>query len=317
MAVVGAAGYAGGELLRLLIHHPHCGTITAVSRSQNGQAVISIHKDLLGECDLVFRDMINGNEEIIFLCMAHGEAKSWISENHIDDSVLVIDLSQDFRYTEENFIYGLTEFNRENIRAAKRIANPGCFATVIQLMLLPLSSIGYLNNEVNITATTGSTGAGQTLTPTSHFTWRSNNHSSYKVLSHQHLFEIGETLQRSGANNLNAINIIPQRGAFSRGIHATAWIKADSPNTEEIIDTFKKYYANSCFVFIAEESPDVKQVTNTNKCFLHVTCVDEHIVITGVIDNLLKGASGQAIQNMNLALGVQENAGLQLKPIAY
>lgn len=317
IAVVGAAGYTGGELIRLLINHPHCGNLLAVSRSQAGQPVTAVHKDLKGECDVLFRDSIRGNEDVIFLCMGHGESSKWMKSHAISENTIVIDLSLDHRYSHPEFVYGLPEANSDAICKSKRIANPGCFATVIQLMLLPLCGNNILNNTVNIAATTGSTGAGQSLSATSHFTWRSNNHSAYKELTHQHLFEIGETLSKKNNGIKTEINIIPQRGSFTRGIHAVAWIKAPELPADDLVNMYHDYYSNAPFAVITNEAPDVKLVVNTNKCFIHVHCTDGHIVITGVIDNLLKGASGQAVQNMNIALGLDSKTGLKLKPIAY
>lgn len=317
IAIVGAAGYTGGELIRLLINHPNCGELLAVSRSQAGQPVTAVHKDLQGECDVLFRDSIRGDEDVIFLCMGHGESSKWMKSHAISEKTVIIDLSQDHRYSDPEFVYGLPEANSDAICKSKRIANPGCFATVIQLMLLPLCGNNILNNTVNIAATTGSTGAGQSLSATSHFTWRSNNHSAYKELTHQHLFEIGETLNKKNNEIKTEINIIPQRGSFTRGIHAVAWIKSSDLSEDELLLLFREYYSDAPFVIITNEAPDVKLVVNTNKCFIHVHRTDEHIVITGVIDNLLKGASGQAVQNMNIALGLDTLTGLKLKPIAY
>lgn len=317
IAVVGAAGYTGGELIRLLTHHPHCGELHAVSRRKAGQPVTAVHKDLQGECDILFRDSIRGDEDVIFLCMGHGESSNWMKSHAISENTIVIDLSQDHRYSHPEFVYGLPEANSDTICKSKRIANPGCFATVIQLMLLPLCGSNILNNTVNIAATTGSTGAGQSLSVTSHFTWRNNNHSAYKELTHQHLFEIGETLSKINKGIKTEINIIPQRGSFTRGIHAVAWIKTSDLSEMELLRMFSDYYSSAPFVVITNEAPDVKLVVNTNKCFIHVHFTEGHIVITGVIDNLLKGASGQAVQNMNIALGLDSKTGLKLKPIAY
>lgn len=317
IAVVGAAGYTGGELLRLLINHPNCREISAISRSQSGQAVTTIHKDLLGECNLLFTDSIRGNEDVIFLCMGHGESFNWMKSHSVSDSTIIIDLSQDHRYSDAGFVYGLSEVNNKLISTAKRIANPGCFATVIQLMLIPLCGKNILNDVINVVATTGSTGAGQSLAPTSHFTWRSNNHSAYKELAHQHLYEISETIRVHNNGIQPQLNIIPQRGSFTRGIHAVAWINASEVSADDLLNMYRDYYSNAPFVVITDEAPDVKPVVNTNKCFIHVHRVNTQIVITGVIDNLLKGASGQAIQNMNIALGLEATTGLKLKPIAY
>ncbi len=317
IAVVGAAGYTGGELIRLLIHHPHCGEISAISRSKFGQAVTTVHKDLQGECNLLFIDSITGNEDVIFLCMGHGESSKWLNSHAISENTIVIDLSQDHRYSHPEFVYGLPEANSDTIRTSNRIANPGCFATVIQLMLLPLCGKNILNEAINAVATTGSTGAGQSLSPTSHFTWRSNNHSAYKELTHQHLSEISETIRSNNDGIKPHLNIIPQRGSFTRGIHAVAWINAPEVSADDLMNMYRVYYSNAPFVVIADEAPDVKLVVNTNKCFIHTQLIDKQIVITGVIDNLLKGASGQAIQNMNIALGLETTTGLKLKPIAY
>lgn len=316
VAIVGAAGYTGGELLRLLINHDYVNSINPLSRSMHGLPITQVHPDLTGDTELIFNSAMSGNEDVIFLCVGHGESGKWLAENKIHSNQLLIDLSQDYRLHRGEFTYGLTEFFGEALKTSKRIANPGCFATLIQLMLVPLAKNNLITSNIEIAATTGSTGAGQKPSEHTHFSRRSNNVSSYKELSHQHLAEINLTLHTMQPNWEGAVNLIPLRGAFTRGIHAVAHLELNH-NIDEIIQVFTSTFAESKFVHIVPETPDVKQVVNTNKCFIHLEQVGHRIVITGVLDNLLKGASGQAIQNMNVALGLPETTGLKLKPSAY
>jgi len=317
--IMGAAGYTGGELLRILINHPDVEIVFANSKSNYNKYIYQVHTDLLGETDLKFSDAISQNIDVIFLCVAHGEAKKILAENIINDSVKIIDLSQDFRYdiqSQHSFIYGLPELNKEQIKTAQYIANPGCFATCIQLALLPLAANLLLKSEVHISATTGSTGAGQSPSATSHFSWRSNNLSIYKPFEHQHLYEINKSIIQLQQSFNTTINFIPHRGNFTRGIFASCYIDSDM-NLTDAISMYEAYYAEHPFVFISRENIDLKQVVNTNKCLLYIEKYDNKLLIVSIIDNLLKGASGQAVQNMNLMFGVEETKGLKLKASAF
>ncbi len=320
--IVGAAGYTGGELIRLLVNHPEVQIAFAHSNSQAGKRVDGVHADLFGDTDLVFTDILNTTVDVIFLCVGHGEAKKFLEANAVPDSVKIIDLSQDFRLSQHSkfknadFVYGLPELNRERIKSAKNIANPGCFATCIQLGLLPLAAKGLLNAEVHINATTGSTGAGQGLSATSHFSWRNNNLSVYKAFTHQHLHEIGENLHQLQSNGLPELNFIPQRGDFTRGILAAMYLETDL-SLEEAEQTYRDYYAGHPFTHVSSANIDLKQVVNTNKCLIHLEKHGNKLFIISIIDNLLKGASGQAVQNMNLLFGFDETSGLKLKASAF
>ena len=313
--IIGAAGYTGGELIRLLLLHPEVEISFAQSKSQAGKFIHEVHTDLLGDTDLKFTSDTNHDMNVLFLCMGHGEAKKVLAENPVSEDIKIIDLSQDFRLNED-FIYGLPELNRDNIRNHNRIANPGCFATCIQLGLLPLAEKNLLNNDVHINATTGSTGAGQTLSVTSHFSWRSNNLSVYKSFEHQHLAEIGQSIKQLQSTFNSDLNFIPARGSFTRGIHATLYTECNL-SIDEAKALYSEYYASHPFVFISDKSIDLKQVVNTNKCILYLEKHGDKLLVTSIIDNLLKGASGQAVQNMNLAFGVQETTGLKLKASAF
>jgi len=324
--IIGGAGYTGGETLRLLLLHPNVELVFVQSKSQAGKPVISIHKDCLGLTDLKFTDKLNDTVDVLFICAGHGEAKKWLTANsqQLKASTRIIDLSQDFRHKESNtfekrnFVYGLPELNKDAIKKAENIANPGCFATCIQLGLLPLAANHEMNSEVHVSAITGSTGAGQTLSETSHFSWRQNNVSSYKVFEHQHLKEITESLQAANSHQplANGLHFVPYRGAFTRGILATIYLKSDLTE-KKAVELFESFYKSSPFVHIAPFEVDVKQVMNTNNCFLSVKKTGGELIITSVIDNLLKGASGQAVQNMNLMFGLDETTGLKLKPVAF
>lgn len=325
--VVGGAGYTGGELLRLLVHHPNVNIAFVHSNSQAGKPVYEVHKDLLGDTDLTFTDALQSDIDVMFLCVGHGEAKRFVEANDIPQHIKLIDLSQDFRWNEgtteaavtaagRTFIYGLPELQRKAIQQAENIANPGCFATAIQLALLPLAAQNLLTEEVHVSGITGSTGAGQSLSPTSHYSWRSGNISNYKVLNHQHLREIGRTLQNMQEQEVPAINFVPYRGPFTRGILCTSYMRS-SLSQSEATAIYKDYYASHPFVTISSSTPDLKQVVNTNKCLLYIERQGEHLVITSMIDNLVKGASGQAVQNMNLLFGLNEKAGLNLKASAF
>ena len=309
IGIVGAAGYTGGELLRLLINHPDVIITCAMSNSQAGKLVSDVHTDLLGSCSLVFTKDLTP-VDVLFICSGHGESKKFLASHSIPWHTKIIDLSTDFRDESEGFVYGLPEFQKEKIKEATKIANPGCFATSIELALLPLAAKGLLNQDIHVSAITGSTGAGQSLSETSHFSWRNNNVSVYKTFTHQHLSEIRQTI--SAVQAAPKIHFIPYRGNFSRGIMANVYTNF-AGSQEEAENMFDAFYQNSPFVFRSSQPVDVKQVVNTNKCFLHLEVHEGQLLITSVIDNLLKGASGQAVQNMNLMLGWDEDAGLRLK----
>ncbi len=320
--IIGGAGYTGGEMLRILINHPAVDIAFVHSNSNAGNYIYEVHTDLFGDTDLKFATVISTDVDVLFLCVGHGDAKKFLDANEIPDSVKIIDLSQDFRLSQnsklknKNFVYGLPELNRQAIKTADNIANPGCFATCLQLGLLPLASKGLLNNEVHITATTGSTGAGQSLAATSHFTWRNDNLSVYKVFNHQHLNEIGQSLKQLQSGFDKNINFVPYRGDFTRGIIAS--IYTESALTEpEALTLYQSYYDGHPFTHVTNRNIDLKQVVNTNKCFIQVQKHGNKIFIVSIMDNLLKGASGQAVQNMNLMFGLDERAGLRLKATAF
>ena len=310
IGIVGAAGYTGGELLRILVNHPDVHLTCILSNSQAGKLISDVHTDLLGSTHLRFSKDLTP-VDVLFLCSGHGESKKFLAANDIPWHTKIIDLSTDFRDESEGFVYGLAEFQKEKIQSATKIANPGCFATSIELALLPLAAAGLITEDVHVSAITGSTGAGQSLSPTSHFSWRNNNVSVYKTFTHQHLAEIKQTL-----GTQQAIHFIPYRGNFSRGIMANVYTPY-SGTQEQAEKLYEDFYANSPFVFLSPEAVDVKQVVNTNKCFLHLQVHEGQILISSVIDNLIKGASGQAVQNMNLMLGWQEDLGLKLKSIGF
>lgn len=322
VGIIGAAGYTGGELIRLLVNHLNAELVFAQSSSNAGKPISSVHTDLLGETEQLFSAEHNEEIDVLFLCGGHGAAQKFLNDFEINSRIAVIDLSHDFRLKEKNelkgrkFVYGLPELNREAIKQSKNIANPGCFATAIQLALLPLVKENLLSDDVHINAITGSTGAGQSLSETSHFSWRNNNISTYKVFKHQHLGEITESVKQLQKNFAHDILFIPQRGNFTRGIFATAYTKFDG-TIEQAIALYKTFYASHSFVQISETPIELKQVVNTNRCFLHLEKIGDNLVVTSAIDNLLKGASGQAIQNMNLIFGLPENTGLKLKATAF
>jgi N-acetyl-gamma-glutamyl-phosphate reductase len=317
IGIVGGAGYTGGELIRLLIHHPQAEIIFIHSKSNAGNPVSKVHADLLGDTDLKFTSELDENIDVLFLCVGHGHAKKFLEEHKIADSIKIIDLSNDFRLTNNqklgtrNFIYGLPELNKEKIKSAENIANPGCFATCIQLGLLPLAKAGLLN-EVYTTGVTGSTGAGQGLSETSHFSWRANNIQAYKTLTHQHLGEIGETLKQLQPQGDISVNFVPWRGDFTRGIFVSSQLNCDW-SIEEVNSLYKEFYKDHPFTHLSQEMIFLKQVVNTNKCIIQLEKVGSKLVVHSITDNLLKGASGQAVQNMNLMFGLNETAGLELK----
>lgn len=316
--IVGAAGYTGGEMLRVLVSHPHVEIAFAFSRSNAGKAVAHVHADLAGDTDLTFDDK-PGKADVVFLCLGHGESKVFLRENQFDASTKIIDLSQDFRLGEKSgardFVYGLPEWQSEKIRGAENVANPGCFATAIQLGLLPLAKAGKLT-EVFSTGITGSTGAGQKLQETTHFTWRANNVSPYKVLTHQHMGEVLQTLQALQPGFDKPVNFIPWRGDFTRGILVSSLVSTNLI-AGEAVRLYKDYYREHPFTIVSDDVVNLKQVVNTNKCMIHVEKQGDKLVVHSVLDNLLKGASGQAVQNMNLMFGLDEAEGLRLKGIAF
>lgn len=314
--IIGGAGYTGGELIRLLIHHSHAEIKFIHSRSNAGKLVSTVHQDLVGE-ELVFAADISNDIDVLFLCLGHGESKKFLTENKIADTVKVIDLANDFRLTgnqqfgTRNFVYGLPELNRAQIQSAQNIANPGCFATAIQLGLLPLAKAGLLV-DVYTTGITGSTGAGQSLSTTSHFSWRANNIQAYKTLTHQHLGEIGESLLQLQPKTDVNVNFVPWRGDFTRGIFISSQLKCYK-SLDELNFLYEDFYKDHPFTHVTKEPVFLKQVVNTNKCVIQLEKVGEQLVVHSAVDNLLKGASGQAVQNMNLMFGLDETAGLNLK----
>lgn len=315
--IIGGAGYTGGELIRLLIHHP--GTVVSFihSRSNAGQPVYSVHQDLLGDTDLLFTGELSTDIDILFLCLGHGESKKFLAENPIPANVKIIDLANDFRLKSHansggrQFVYGLPELNKKAIQSATAIANPGCFATSIQLGLLPLAKAGLLK-DVYTTGITGSTGAGQSLSATSHFSWRANNIQAYKTLSHQHLGEIGESLLQLQPNSAIDLSFVPWRGDFTRGIFISSTLSCDL-SLEELYVLFNDFYKDQPFTHISKEPIFLKQVVNTNKALIQLEKAGSKLVVHSAVDNLLKGASGQAVQNMNLVFGLEETMGLKLK----
>ena len=319
-AIAGGTGYTGGELFRILLHHPDVEIVAATTTSSEGTPVCEVHRDLIGETDLKFGKEV-GKPDVLFLCLGHGLSREFLDTHDIGDSCRVIDLGNDFRldgdYAGRHFIYGLCECGKENIRQAHDIANPGCFATAIQLALLPLAGQGLIQDEVHVTAITGSTGAGKKLAETSHFSYRDNNISIYKLFTHQHLGEIRRNIGKL-AGHEPVVNFVPMRGDFPRGIFASVYTRAAAGMTEErYAALFEDYYKDSQFVFHSSSGISLKEVVNTNKGLVHVELLDGYVHISSIIDNLVKGASGQAVQNMNLMFGLDETAGLKLKPSAF
>lgn len=322
IGIVGGAGYTGGELLRILINHPQAEVCWIHSNSNAGKPLSDVHSDLFGDTNLKFTDSISQDIDVLFLCVGHGDAKKFLDNHEIAAGIKIIDLSQDFRlnpnstHGNRSFVYGLPELNREAIKLAHNIANPGCFATTIQIGLLPLAAAGLLNSEVHINATTGSTGAGQSLSPTSHFSWRNNNLSVYKAFEHQHLNEIGQSLNQLQNNFNQAMNFIPQRGDFTRGILAAMYTESEL-TLDEAYSLYENYFKDHPFTHISKRNIDLKQVINTNKALIHLEKHGSKLFIISIIDNLLKGASGHAVQNMNLMFGLGETVGLRLKGVAF
>ncbi len=321
VGIIGGAGYTGGELIRLLINHPGTTLSFIHSKSNAGNAVSKVHQDLIGETNLKFTDDLtplgDGGIDVLFLCLGHGESRKFLSENDISENIKIIDLANDFRLTENsklktrNFIYGLPEINKEQIQTAQNIANPGCFATTIQLGLLPLAQAGLLD-EIYTTGITGSTGAGQSLNATSHFSWRANNIQAYKTLTHQHLGEIVQSLTQLQSNHNIELSFVPWRGDFTRGIFVSSTVHCEK-SLNELNALYQDFYKASAFTFISNDAIFLKQVVNTNKCIIQLEKVGTKLVVHTALDNLLKGASGQAVQNMNLMFGLDEKTGLKLK----
>ena len=317
VGIIGGAGYTGGELLRLLVNHQQVELVFVQSKSNAGKPLHTVHQDLIGESQLIFSGEHHHDIDLLFLCVGHGDSKKFLEQNDIPERIRIISLSQDFRlrthavFKDRNFVYGLPEANRELIRNSPNIANPGCFATCIELGLLPLAKEGLLE-DVYTTGITGSTGAGQSLSPTSHFSWRENNIQAYKTLTHQHLGEIDELLNSYKRSTTAAIHFVPWRGDFTRGIFVTSQLKCSRP-LSEMNELFESYYEPHPFVKVSREPVFLKQVVNTNNCYVNLEKAGDIIVVHSVIDNLLKGASGQAVQNMNISFGLEETMGLKLK----
>lgn len=319
VGILGAAGYTGGELIRLLLNHPETEIVFANSESNAGNPVADVHEGLLGDTDLTFTDQMPFDQvDVVFFCFGHGKSAAFLAQHTIPANVKIIDLAQDFRIAApgNDFIYGLPEINRNIIAKAQHVANPGCFATCIQLGLLPAAHLGLLNGDIPVNAITGSTGAGQKATATTHFSWRNNNMSIYKPFSHQHVPEIEQSLRQVQGHLEAHIDFIPYRGDFARGIFATEVVRTDAP-IADIVATYKAFYADAPFTHYVDKAIDLKQVVNTNKALVHCEKYGDKLLITSCIDNLLKGAVGQAVQNMNLMFGIDETAGLRLKASAF
>lgn len=315
--IIGGAGYTAGELIRLLLNHPETEIVFVHSTSNAGNRLTDVHGGLFGDTEMTFCDTYDLTAvDVVFLCSAHGNSRKWLENNMLPEKLRIIDLAQDFRDESNGFVYGLPELNGERLRTATRIANPGCFATAIQLALLPLAAAGVLTNEVHVTAITGSTGAGVKPVSTTHFSWRSNNLSVYKAFSHQHLLEIGHNLRRLQPSFEHDLNFVPIRGDFARGILASFYTECPLDG-EAAVRLYKEFYRDTAFTFVSDREIDLKQVVNTNKALLHVSKHGNKLHVVSVIDNLLKGASGQAVQNMNLMFGLEEKEGLKLKASAF
>ena len=327
IGILGGAGYTAGELIRLLLNHREAEIVFINSSSNAGNKVTDVHEGLLGETDLSFTDQTPFDEvDVLFFCFGHGKSQEFINEHQIPAHVKIIDLAQDFRLTAptHDYVYGLPEIHRKEIQGCQHLANPGCFATCIQLGLLPLAKAGLLYNDVAVNAITGSTGAGVKPGATTHFSWRNNNISVYKVFSHQHIHEIRQSLCELQGHLDASIDFIPYRGDFARGIFCTEVVKlegeegtAGNPSADQLVQLYKDFYANAAFTHYVDKAIDLKQVVNTNKALVHLDKYGNKVVITSIIDNLLKGAVGQAVQNMNLMFGIDESEGLRLKPSAF
>ena len=318
VGIIGSAGYVAGELIRCLVHHPQVTINFLYSHSQAGKRVDEIHEDVFHQPGLKFSKQINLDVALVFLCLGHGHSKQFLVENSFSSNTKIIDLGNDFRLEEgagflnKLFVYGLVALNKKKIAAASYIANPGCFATAIQLGVLPLAKQGLLQNDVHVNAITGSTGAGQSLSASSHFSWRNNNMSIYKAFNHQHLDEIKESIVSLQKDFEYGIDFLPVRGDFTRGIFASMYTKSDL-SENELVEIYQDYYKNEPFTHVTTKTVHLKQVVNTNYCLLQIQKIDNKVLITSVIDNLLKGAAGQAIQNMNIMFGLDETTGLHFK----
>ena len=317
--IIGGAGYTAGELIRLLLNHPQVELVFVNSSSNAGNKLSDVHSGLLGDTDISFTDQLPYEKiDVLFFCSAHGDTRKFIENNEVPGSLRIIDLSTDYRHkdTNEGFVYGLPELNKEQIKSAQRVANPGCFATAIQLALLPLAKVGALKSEIHVNGITGSTGAGVKPGATSHFSWRENNISVYKAFGHQHLKEITESLTQLQNDFEADINFLPVRGNFTRGIFASVYTDFEG-TAEEAGELYRDFYSDAVFTVVAEKNPDLKQAVNTNKCILHLEKYGNKLLIISCVDNLLKGASGQAVHNMNLMFGLDEKEGLKLKASAF
>ena len=316
---MGGAGYTAGELIRLLLNHPEAEIVFVNSSSNAGNLLTDVHEGLYGDTTMRFTDAMPFEQvDVVFFCFGHGKSEAFLQEHHVPDSVKIIDLAQDFRIAApgNDFVYGLPEINREQIAQAQHVANPGCFATCIQLGLLPAARMGLLTTDVSVNAITGSTGAGQKPGPTTHFSWRNNNLSIYKAFRHQHIAEIRQSLSQVQGHLEASIDFIPYRGDFARGIFATEVVRTDA-DIETIEAAYRDFYRDAAFTHYVDKPLDLKQVVNTNKALVHCDKIDDKLLITSCVDNLLKGAVGQAVQNMNLMFGIDERAGLRLKPSAF
>lgn len=319
VGIIGGAGYTAGELLRLLLNHPAVEIVFVNSESNAGNLITDVHAGLWGETDLRFTDQLPFEDvDVVYFCFGHGKSTQFLAEHYIPADVRIIDLAQDFRLAadDNDYVYGLPELNGLQLQGAQHVANPGCFATCIQLGLLPLATNGWLDGDISVNAITGSTGAGVKPSATTHFSWRTGNLSIYKAFRHQHIPEIMQSLHRLQPSFDGAVDFIPYRGDFPRGIFATLVARCDK-SEDEIIEAYKNFYAEASFTHYVDRPLDLKQVVNTNKCLVHVEKYGEKVLVTSCIDNLLKGASGQAVQNMNLMFGLEETAGLRLKPVAF
>ena len=318
VGILGAAGYTGGELIRLLLNHPEAEIVFANSESNAGNLVSDVHEGLIGDTDLKFTDEMPFDQvDVVFFCFGHGKSEQFLKEHSIPASVKIIDLAQDFRIKgDHDYVYGLPEINKAAIQQAQHVANPGCFATAIQVALLPAAKMGLLKKDVAVNAITGSTGAGQKPGATTHFSWRNNNLSIYKAFTHQHLAEIKQSLVQVQGSLDADIDFIPYRGDFARGIFCTAVIKTQTEGSD-IVAAYKDFYKEAAFTHYSDKAIDLKQVVNTNKALVHVDCFKGKVLVTSAIDNLLKGAVGQAVQNMNLMFGLDESSGLRLKASAF
>ena len=322
VGIIGGSGYTAGELIRILMFHPNASLDFVYSTTNAGKPLSIAHHDLMGDIEMNFTDQVNPNVNVVFLCLGHGKSKAFLEQHQFSKDTKIIDLGNDFRLTKDaefdgkQFIYGLPELNKTAIQSANYIANPGCFATAIQLALLPLAKNGLLNEDVHINATTGSTGAGVSPSETTHFSWRNNNMSHYKAFEHQHLGEINQSIQQLQAGYPNELLFVPNRGDFARGIFATLYTTV-SDSLEDIVSKYEAFYADQPFVTVTTTNINMKQVVQTNKCIISLMKKGNRLLITSVIDNLTKGASGQAIQNMNLLFGLDETTGLHLKPCGF